>query len=68
MAFVQGRPGATVDLDVLEARCAESLSGYKRPTEITILEALPKNAVGKLDKKTLRDVHALVPQATDGGA
>jgi long-chain acyl-CoA synthetase len=54
VAFVQARPGATVDLTSLRARCAENLSGYKRPRKITVLEALPKNAVGKLDKKSLR--------------
>jgi long-chain acyl-CoA synthetase len=54
VAFVQARPGATVDLKSLKARCAENLSGYKRPQKITVLEALPKNAVGKLDKKSLR--------------
>ena len=54
VAFVQARPGATVDLKALKARCTENLSGYKRPKKINILEALPKNAVGKLDKKSLR--------------
>ncbi|MFC7501495.1 class I adenylate-forming enzyme family protein [Nocardioides sp. CPCC 206347] len=60
VAFVQARPGATIDLKALKARCAESLSGYKRPKTINILETLPKNAVGKLDKKSLRDARALV--------
>ena len=54
VAFVQARPGATVDLKALKARCAKNLSGYKRPRKITVLEALPKNAVGKLDKLSLR--------------
>ena len=54
VAFVQARPGATIDLKALKARCAESLSGYKRPKAIKILESLPRNAVGKLDKKSLR--------------
>ncbi len=60
VAFVQARPGATIDLKALKALCAESLSGYKRPKVINVLEALPKNAVGKLDKKSLRDARALV--------
>ena len=54
VAFVQARPDATIDLKELRARCANSLSGYKRPKSIHVLEALPKNAVGKLDKKSLR--------------
>jgi len=55
VAFVQARPGTTVDVDALKARCREQLSGYKRPTAIHVLEVLPKSAVGKLDKRSLRD-------------
>jgi len=54
VAFLQPRPGMTIDLDVVKALCNERLSGYKRPSAIHVLEALPKNAVGKLDKKSLR--------------
>jgi acyl-CoA synthetase (AMP-forming)/AMP-acid ligase II len=56
VAFVQPRPGAVVDLKSLRALCREHLSGYKRPTAIHVNEALPTNAVGKLDKSTLRSV------------
>jgi len=55
VAFVQARPGTTVDVDALKGRCREQLSGYKRPTAIHVLEVLPKSAVGKLDKRSLRD-------------
>lgn len=60
VAFVQARPGATVDVDALKLRCMEQLSGYKRPTAIHVLESLPKNAVGKLDKRSL---HGRLPPA-----
>lgn len=53
VAFVQPRPGATIDVDALKSRCREQLSGYKRPTIIRVLETLPKNALGKLDKVSL---------------
>ena len=55
VAFVQARPGATVDVAALKARCRGHLSGYKRPTAIHVLETLPKSAVGKLDKRSLHD-------------
>lgn len=55
VAFVQARSGATVDVTALMARCREQLSGYKRPTAIHVLDALPKNTVGKLDKRALRN-------------
>ena len=64
VAFVQARPGASVEVQALEARCRAQLSGYKRPTAIHVLEALPKSAVGKLDKRSLRDHF---PQVVDPG-
>jgi long-chain acyl-CoA synthetase len=57
VAYVQPRPGRTVDPGVLKARCANSLTGYKRPTSLIVLEAIPKNAVGKIDKAALRATH-----------
>jgi len=54
VAYVAPRPGSTIDVRALSTLCETSLSRYKRPTEIHIVEALPKNAVGKLDKKLLR--------------
>jgi acyl-CoA synthetase (AMP-forming)/AMP-acid ligase II len=56
VAFVQARPGSTIDVAELKRRCADSLSGYKRPKTINVLDALPKNPVGKLDKASLRAI------------
>ncbi|WP_369227897.1 class I adenylate-forming enzyme family protein [Streptomyces sp. R39] len=58
VAYVQPRPGATVDPAALEALTARHLSGYKRPTSFFVVDALPKNAVGKIDKPSLRAAHA----------
>lgn len=58
VAYVQPRPGHAVDPDALEARCARTLSGYKRPTAYVVVDAIPKNAVGKIDKVSLRAAHA----------
>ncbi|KND41854.1 class I adenylate-forming enzyme family protein [Streptomyces stelliscabiei] len=58
VAYVQPRPGRTVDPTVLQDLCARSLSGYKRPTSYVVVEAIPKNAVGKIDKVTLRAAHS----------
>ncbi len=54
MAFVALRPAATVWTEELHELCRESLSTYKLPTDIITVETLPKNAVGKIDKPTLR--------------
>ena len=58
VAYVQPRPGHTVDPADLKALCAQSLSGYKRPTGYVVVDAIPKNAIGKIDKMALRSAHA----------
>ncbi|WP_330302444.1 MULTISPECIES: AMP-binding protein [unclassified Streptomyces] len=58
VAYVQPRPGATVDPSALKALCARSLTGYKRPTAFFVVEAIARNAVGKIDKTSLRAGHA----------
>ncbi len=58
VAFVQPRPGSTIELDAITSSCRANLSRYKRPAEIHVVAALPKNAVGKLDKKALRDAQS----------
>jgi long-chain acyl-CoA synthetase len=57
-AYVQPRSGLTVDPQALHALCARKLAGYKRPTSITVVDAIPKNAVGKTDKAPLRAAHS----------
>jgi long-chain acyl-CoA synthetase len=60
-AYVQPRPGETIDSDALHALCARNLAGYKRPTAITVMDAIPKNPVGKTDKAPLRAAHLKGP-------
>jgi long-chain acyl-CoA synthetase len=56
-AYVQPRPGRTINPEALQALCARKLAGYKRPTAIIVTAAIPKNAVGKTDKAPLRAAH-----------
>ncbi|MFF4029552.1 class I adenylate-forming enzyme family protein [Streptomyces sviceus] len=58
VAYIQPRPGLTVDLTALRELCARNLTGFKRPTEFFVVEAIAKNAVGKIDKASLRAAHA----------
>jgi acyl-CoA synthetase (AMP-forming)/AMP-acid ligase II len=53
-AFIVPHPGMTVDPAELDAFCRESLSGYKVPRELRFIEALPRNAAGKVLKQELR--------------
>jgi acyl-CoA synthetase (AMP-forming)/AMP-acid ligase II len=54
VAYVSFRPDADRDVDALQALCDERLAKYKRPVAIHVLDDLPKNPVGKLDKPALR--------------
>lgn len=58
VAYVAPHPRATIDTNALQARCARSLAGYKRPTEVLVLGSIPKNPVGKIDKAPLRALHS----------
>jgi fatty-acyl-CoA synthase len=48
------RAGAVAELDELVAWCRERLAGYKVPRRVVLVEALPRGATGKVDKKLLR--------------
>ena len=54
-AFVVTR--TDVDAETLKVYCRESLANYKTPSDIEFVNALPRNAVGKIDKKELRRSH-----------
>jgi malonyl-CoA/methylmalonyl-CoA synthetase len=44
---------STVDVDGLRERCARSLASFKAPRAIVRVDALPRNAMGKLQKHLL---------------
>lgn len=54
VAYVEAAPGHDIDTDDLKRHCAAELSGYKRPVAFHVLDALPRNAVGKIAKPVLR--------------
>ncbi|TNM49509.1 long-chain fatty acid--CoA ligase [Nocardioides albidus] len=56
-AYVACFPDTKVAADALMDDCRTQLSRYKVPVGITILGALPKNPIGKIDKPTLRAQH-----------
>ncbi|BBX48687.1 long-chain fatty acid--CoA ligase [Mycobacterium cookii] len=61
VAYVAPRPGAAIDSQALQALCVRKLAGYKRPTSIIVVDAIPKNPVGKTDKGPLRAAHSSEP-------
>ncbi len=52
-AFVVPRPGSSIDPDELRAFCAPQLADYKVPRRIVVVDALPRNATGKVLKAEL---------------
>lgn len=53
-AFAVVRPGATLSVEDMAAFCAGTLTGYKIPRRLTLLDSLPRNANGKVLKTSLR--------------
>jgi fatty-acyl-CoA synthase len=53
-AVVVARPGATVIEAELIAHVAGQIASYKKPHRVVLADAIPKTAVGKLDRKTLK--------------
>ncbi|GLH97477.1 fatty-acyl-CoA synthase [Phytohabitans aurantiacus] len=53
VAWIVAAPGAVPDKDELAEWVATQLSPHKRPREIHVLDALPRNAMGKVLKNAL---------------
>src|SRR4051812_39797917 len=53
-AFVALRPGMRAEPEELRNHCAERLSPHKVPRDIRLIEALPRNSMGKVQKAALR--------------
>ncbi|MFL6179774.1 MAG: AMP-binding protein [Actinomycetes bacterium] len=60
MGVVVLKPGADADGDRLRLLSRERLAGYQVPKRIVIVDELPRNAMGKVEKSLLRE--ALVEQ------
>jgi acyl-coenzyme A synthetase/AMP-(fatty) acid ligase len=58
-ALVALREGASFDLEDLLAFCAERMPRYMVPSAVEVVDALPKNANGKIDYPLLRQREAL---------
>ncbi len=54
-AVVVLRAGETLDADALTAWARTRIAGFKAPRSISFADALPRNAAGKLLKRTLRE-------------
>jgi long-chain acyl-CoA synthetase len=55
VAFAALKEGSTTDEQELLAFAKQRLARYKLPKEVRLIEALPRNAVGKVAKRDLRE-------------
>lgn len=54
-AAVVPEPGATVDVAALAAHCIErGLAKYKCPEQVVVVESIPRNPMGKIQKDAVR--------------
>ena len=54
-ALVVPRAGVTLNMAALEAHCREHLSKHKRPRHLIIVKELPKNFLGKVLRRKIRE-------------
>ena len=54
MAIVAIKPGHSLAEEEIHAHCAANLARFKCPRLIRFVDALPRNATGKIHKPTLR--------------
>jgi malonyl-CoA/methylmalonyl-CoA synthetase len=66
VAVIAPKPGAQLDEKGVQAALANELAKYKQPKRVFITNDLPRNAMGKVQKKDLREQYAGV--FTAGGA
>ena len=55
LAVVVAGAGSAPDLDQLQSACAKQLARFKHPRKIVLVDALPRNTMGKVQKNLLRD-------------
>jgi malonyl-CoA/methylmalonyl-CoA synthetase len=58
VAAVVPEDGAVLDTDALLTACREKLAAYKSPKSIVLLNELPRNSMGKIQKNRLREQYA----------
>ena len=55
VAFISLKPDTALEEKDLISHCIENLAKFKVPSKVEFVEALPRNATGKVLKRTLRD-------------
>ncbi|HZK32024.1 MAG TPA: AMP-binding protein, partial [Corynebacterium sp.] len=56
VAVVEAAPGVEPTLELLQEHCQRHLARYKLPRRIVVVEQIPRNTAGKIDKLKVRDI------------
>jgi acyl-CoA synthetase (AMP-forming)/AMP-acid ligase II len=51
------KPGYQLTAEEVIAHCTQHLASYKKPRIVEFVDALPRNAAGKVLKRVLREAH-----------
>jgi malonyl-CoA/methylmalonyl-CoA synthetase len=57
VAVVSPKPGITPDVSALIAELKAAIANFKVPKHLFVVDALPRNAMGKVQKNLLREQH-----------
>jgi malonyl-CoA/methylmalonyl-CoA synthetase len=57
VAVVVGDGSIPIDSEALRAACRHTLAAFKAPKRVHVVEALPRNAMGKVEKAVLRSIY-----------
>ena len=57
MAIIVEKKGHKLDHQVLQEALKKNLATFKLPKKIHIIEELPRNTMGKVQKNVLRDLY-----------
>jgi len=58
VAAVVGKPGSTLDAGAIVAALKGRIANFKVPKQVFVMDALPRNQMGKVQKNLLREQHA----------
>ena len=53
-AYVELAAGSEIDAESLRAQCLEKLARYKVPERIEFIDAMPRNAMNKIERAKLK--------------
>ncbi|MBI1915334.1 MAG: AMP-binding protein [Planctomycetes bacterium] len=67
-ALLVPREGARIDLAALEEHCKLHLGRHKRPRQVEVVSELPKNFLGKVLRRRLREVAVVSSPSGNGQA